>query len=159
FRDRKKGGPAFHRGISLFLARAPFNAKNPDPNYPRTEDYKPVELICSNRFHSASPGPFLATGETQLVATLNLRDWFEITLPGYYQFHFEFDPAQLGLPPDERKGGGVYFGFMLGKEPRRLTFEELNREILAFGGLQNKTKIRTLIQESIEEERHWGTKG
>jgi HEAT repeat protein len=154
FRDQKNGGPAFHNGMSLFLARAPFNSKNPDPNYPRTEDYKPVDLICSNRFDSARPGPFLATGETQLVATLNLRDWFKVSLPGYYQFHFEFDPAQLGLPTDERNGGGVYFGFVLGTEPRRLTFEELNREIPAFGGLQNETRIRTLIQQSIEEERH-----
>jgi HEAT repeat protein len=157
FRDQKNGGPTFHRGISLFLARAPFNAKNPDPNYPRTEDYKPVDLICSNHFNSAKPGPFLATGESQLVATLNLGDWFEVSAPGYYQFHFEFDPAQLGLAMDEKIGGGVYFGFVLGKEPRRPTFEELNREIPAFGGLQNATRLRTLIQQSIDEEKYSGT--
>ena len=101
----------------------------------------------------------MQTGETVFRGIVDIRDWFNVTLPGYYQYHFKFQSAQLGLPTDESNGGGGnYMGFAVGQEPRRLTFVELNREIPALGGQKRtRAKIRTLIQQSSDAERRSAT--
>jgi len=156
YRDEKNRGPAFHKGIRLFLGWAPFNPKTPDRNYPHMEDFKPVSAVRTNLFSTGDAGPVLATGEEARRANFDIRDWFNVALPGYYQYHFEFNSAELGLPTDERTGGGVYITFNVGSEPRRLTVDELNRDISAFGGPDREESVRALIKRSIgDNRRHW----
>lgn len=141
--------PAFHSGISLFLAWAPFNPRTPDRYYPRFSDFTPVNAARTNSFSGGGTGPKLATGEVARRLAFDIRDWFNVAKPGYYQYHFEFGPTELGLPGDERKAGGVYVTFTVGSEPRRLTAEELNRDIPAFGGAEREKRIQNLIKESL----------
>jgi hypothetical protein len=146
FRDEKLGGPAFHKGMDLFLGWAPFAPKTPDRNYPNFEDFKELSPIRTNHFDTATAGPPLQTGGVTQRAVFDIRDWFNVASPGYYHYHFAFNSADLGLPTDEPPGGGVYATFIVGSEPKRLTFEELNRDIPAFGRPGKEEEIRASIK-------------
>ncbi|MDB6064930.1 MAG: hypothetical protein JWR26_1138 [Pedosphaera sp.] len=150
FRDAKKGGPAFRKGIKLSLEWAPFNPRTADTNYPHADDFRPVSPICTNVFNTSETGPSLGTGEVVQGPVFDLRDWFDITLPGYYSYHFSFNPEELGLPTDEGGGGNVYVSFKVGSQPRWLTVEELNRNIPPFGDPKVEAKISALIQRSLK---------
>ena len=152
FRDEKTGGSAFHKGIDIFLGWAPFAPKTPDRNYPSFEDFKVLSPIRTNRFDSAAVGPPLPTGGVAQRSVFDIRDWFKVASPGYYQYHFEFSSADLGLPTDEPPGGGVYVTFIVGSEPKRLTFEELNRDIPALGRSGREEEIRASIKQSLGRE-------
>jgi HEAT repeat protein len=149
FRDGKSGGPAFHKGIDFILGWAPFAPKTPDRYYPHLEDFKALSPIRTNRFDTAAAGPPVPTGEVVQRAVFDIRDWFNVTVPGYYHYNFEFNPVDLGLPTDEGPGGGVYTGFTVGTEPKRLTFEELNRDIPAFGRSGGEEEIRASITRNL----------
>jgi HEAT repeat protein len=150
--DAKNKGPAFRKGINLSLAWAPFDEKTPDRNYPNFDDFKPVGMIRTNFFSATDTGPVLATGETLQRAVCDIRDWFNVTLPGYYRYHFEFSTAELHLPKHERNGGRVYMTFVVGSEPGRLTVEELNRDIPPFGATRTEKEIQNLIKGSVGEK-------
>ncbi|MCX6925599.1 MAG: hypothetical protein NT154_20675 [Verrucomicrobia bacterium] len=149
FHDKTNGGPAFHKGIDLFLGWAPFAPKTPDRSYPRLEDFKELSPIRTNRFDTATAGPPLPTGGVAQRAVFDIRDWFKVTSLGYYHYHFTFSPADLGLPADDPPSGGVYTTFIVGTEPKRLTFAELNRDIPVFGRLGREEEIRASIKQSL----------
>jgi HEAT repeat protein len=116
-----------------------------------------VVAFRTNYFADTNAGPLLATEETAQQGWFDLRDWFKVTLSGYYRYHFELEPSQLGLPTDEGNGGSVYAEFTLGQEPRRLTFEELNQELPPLGDPQRAQTIKALIKESITEKGLFST--
>jgi HEAT repeat protein len=149
YHDANNGGPAFRKGITLTLQYAPFNAKTADPDYPHFEDFKEVGAIRSNSFNTVEIGPFLETGEKARIAVFDLRDWFNLALPGYYQYHFDFNPVELGLSADIQSCGNVYMQFSVGSEPKLATVEELNRDIPVFGGQQREEYMRALITRSL----------
>jgi len=149
YHDANNGGPAFRKGITLSLGYASFNAKNADPDYPHMEDFKEVAPIRTNSFITSAAGPFLETGEKARVAVFDIRDWFSVAAPGYYQYHFEFNPVELGLSTDVQSCGNLYMGFNVGLEPKLATVENLNRDISAFGGPEREQTIRALIQRRL----------
>jgi HEAT repeat protein len=151
YRNSQSGGPAFHKGITLKMGWAPFDPKNPNQYYPGLEDYKPISPIRTNSFDDPAVGQSLETGETAKRGVFDIRDWFNVASPGYYSYHFEFNPAELGLPTDEGNGGGVYMSFTVGTKPKLPTVEELDRDIPPFGGRENETKIRALIKQDIDD--------
>jgi HEAT repeat protein len=150
YHDGSNGGPAFRQGITLTLQWAPFDAKTADKEYPRFDDFKPLSAIRANSFIPSKVGPVLETGEKARLAVFDLRDWFDLTVPGYYRYRFEFNLDDLGLATDTQNCANVYVGFALGSEPRRATVEELNRDIPALGGPQNEAKIREIIKQGIK---------
>jgi HEAT repeat protein len=148
YRSGPETEPALREGINLFLAYAPFAPRNPDSNYPRTEDFKPVAAFRTNHFSTNDGGGFLETAEKARRAVFDLRDLFKIDADGYYQYHFNFDPARLGLPTNEVYGPQTFMRFTVGLEPKRLTVEELNRDISPFGGTNTQERLRDLILRS-----------
>ena len=152
YHDANNGGLAFRKGITVSLGYAPFNAKTADPYYPHMGDFKKVGAICSNAFNAIEVGPALETGEKARIAVFDLRDWFRLALPGYYQYHFEFNPVELGLSADIQSCGNVYTEFSVGSEPKLATVEELNREIPVFGGQGREEYMRALIARSLGGE-------
>lgn len=151
YRNGTNGGPAFHQGIKLFLDWAPFEPRTPDRYYPRMEDFTPVGPIRTDTFDDPITGPTLVPGEMAKGPVVDLRDWFALEKSGYYHIHFEFNPAEMGLPTGEGNGGYVYVGFKIGSEPKRLTAEELNRSIPPLGGPENEAKLRALIKQEIDD--------
>ena len=98
-------------------------------------------------FVTADAGRLLETGEPFQVLAGDLRDWFDLSEPGYYRCHFEFDKLKA---PD----GDIWdrvsnrFFFELGTPPPRLPAAELNREIPPLGGKDTEERLRKLIRET-----------
>jgi HEAT repeat protein len=117
------------------------------------EDFKPVAAFRTNHFSAKDQGDVLETGEKAQRAVFDLCDWFKIGVAGYYQFHFEFDPAELGLPTDEEYGPETFMPFTVGLEPKRPSVEELNNYIPAFGGSNTEVRLRELIRLALSDNR------
>lgn len=158
YHDAQHGGPAFREGVTLCLDWAPFDARNPDEDYPRSDHYMPVtaKREAAAAYDSTAAGKRLETGETHRAFTVNLCEWFKLEQPGYYKVRFEFDCDALGLPKepkgpmDDTKGApSISEAFTVGTPPRRPTVAEVNREIAPLGGTQNEARLVALIKETI----------
>jgi HEAT repeat protein len=149
YHDERAGGPAIRRGVTLCLAWAPFNAKSPDQGYPRETDYKPLTPARGAHFAPDESRRTLATGEAFKAFTFDLRDWFNVDKPGHYEFRYKFDRDAMGLPGEPVWTGAIIYGFNIGTPPKRLTAEEVNREIPPLGGPDKEQQLRTIIRASL----------
>ncbi len=148
YRDASAGGPAFLTGVRITAAFAPFQPNNPDEEYPRSSDFKPLEPIRRDEFHERAPGRTLECGQSFKAFTFDLRDWFKLEEPGSYEFSFAFDRKALGLEGKSRMGF-LSMGFTIGTAPKTPTPAEANRGIDPFGGAEKEARLRKLIHDTI----------
>lgn len=147
-------GRALRKGVRVCLEYAPFDPNCPDvrsphERYPYGDDFQLVEPKARRPFEAADPGRVLKSGEIFKAFTLDLRDWFTMDKPGYYRFHFEFDPYDMAMPRDLYQGPvPVSIPLTLGKPPKPPTIAEVNRRIKPFGGADNEKRLRELIKRT-----------
>lgn len=150
YRDAGAGGPALRDGVTLRLERAPFDARTADPNYPRNEHFKTLTPKRHRTFAGAISKRRLETGQSVRAFDLDLRDWFVIDQPGYYQFHFEYDRRVLGLPNEPQEGASqCTYSFTVGSPPPKLTYAQLNESIPPLGGNDAEARLRALILKNL----------
>jgi HEAT repeat protein len=150
YRDARSGGPALREGVGVSLTRAPFDPRTVDRYYPQKVDFKTVAPIRNAHFPPDGAKRVQKRGEPfRAVVVLDLRDWFKVEQEGYYEVRVDIDGESLRLADDQRKGASFSRRFVIGHEPKRLTIEDVNKELPVLGGEENQRRLRRVIKETI----------